>query len=318
MSILVTGATGFLGRSLALHLESNNYLVRKAIRPNHSAMFRHLDQSNYAVVSNIDGNTNWTAALSGVDCVIHCAARAHLMDDITTNPYASYRIVNVDGTRSLAEQAAANGIRRFVYISSIKVNGESTNESFRFSHHDRASPEDAYGTSKWEAEQILQEISAKTGMEIVIIRPALIYGPGVKGNLGRLLDFVQRGYPMPFGAIKNQRSLIGLDNLVDLLQNCIAHPRAAGQTLLASDGEDLSTPELLRRIAKAMGRSIHLIPIPVIILKLAAKTVSKQAEINRLIGSLQVDMSHTQEILDWKCPTSLNSGIQKMVDWQKR
>jgi nucleoside-diphosphate-sugar epimerase len=222
--------------------------------------------------------------------------------------------VHVEVTRRLAVQAAASGVRRFVFLSSVKVNGESTDGLPRpFGARNDAKPRDPYGISKWEAEQALWEVSAKTGLEVVVVRPPLVYGPGVKGNLARLLKLVRSGVPLPLGAVENKRSLIGLDNLVDLLIRCVDHPEAADQTFLVSDGEDLSTPDLIRHMAAAMGRSPRLFPVPVSLLRLAGSALGKRAEIDRLLGSLQIDSSHTRQVLGWTPPVSIKEGIRRMV-----
>ena len=274
------------------------------------------------VVGDIGSDTDWSAALTGVDCVIHCAARAHVTNETEADALAAYRAVNVEGTRRLAEQAAAAGVRRLVFLSSVKVDGESTDGlpgPFRsgsprgYAPRDDGKLQDPYGISKREAEDALWEISTKTGLEVVVIRPPLVYGPGAKGNLARLLKLVRSGVPLPLGAVQNKRSLIGLDNLVDLLIRCVDHPAAAGQTFLVSDGEDLSTPDLLRHMAAAMGRSARLFPVPVSLLRLAGSALGKRAEIDRLVGSLQIDSSHTRQVLGWAPPVSVQEGIRRMV-----
>lgn len=264
-------------------------------------------------VGNLNASTDWSSALVGVDCVIHCAARAHLMCDTEGDALAAYRAANVDGSRRLAEQAATAGARRLVYLSSIKVNGEQTALGAPFLFSDKPAPEDAYGISKWEAEQALWDVSTKTGLEVVVVRPPLVYGPGVKGNLARLLRLVRSGLPLPLDALQNKRSLIGLDNLVDLLIRCVDHPVAAGRTFLVSDGEDLSTPELLSHMAAAMGRSARLFPVQVLLLRLAGSVLGRRAEIDRLVGSLQIDSSHTRQVLGWTPPVSVEEGIRRMV-----
>jgi nucleoside-diphosphate-sugar epimerase len=235
------------------------------------------------------------------------------MHETAGDALAAYRAVNVDGSRRLAEQAAIAGVRRLVYLSSVKVNGEQTLLGAPFLFSNTPAPRDAYGTSKWEAEQGLWEISAKTGLEVVVVRPPLVYGPGVKGNLARLLKLVRLGLPLPFSAVQNMRSLIGLDNLVDLLIRCIDHPAAAGQTFLVSDGEDLSTPDLIRQMAAAMNRSPRLFPLPISLLRLAGSAFGKRAEIDRLVGSLQIDSSHTRRVLGWTPPVSVEEGVRRMV-----
>jgi len=311
--IAVTGAAGFVGAALCGELYSRGFAVRSVVRSLHSA--EPASSVEQIAVSNLDAATDWSSALRGVDCVIHCAARAHVMHETEADALAAYRSVNVDGSRRLAEQAAAAGVRRLVYLSSIKVNGESTDGLPRpfGARNDEVNPEDSYGVSKWEAEQALWAVAASTCLEVVVVRPPLVYGPSVKGNLARLLKLVRLGVPLPFGAVQNQRSLIGLDNLVDLLIRCVDHPAAAGQTLLVSDGEDISTPDLLRYMANALGRSARLLPVSVALLRLVGHALGKQAEIDRLVGSLKIDSRHTRELLDWNPPVSVAEGIRRMV-----
>jgi len=311
--IAVTGAAGFVGAALCGELYSRGFAVRSVVRSLHSA--EPASGVEQIAVSNLDAATDWSSALRGVDCVIHCAARAHVMHETEADALAAYRSVNVDGSRRLAEQAAAAGVRRLVYLSSIKVNGESTDGLPRpfGARNDEVNPEDSYGVSKWEAEQALWAVAASTCLEVVVVRPPLVYGPNVKGNLARLLKLVRLGVPLPFGAVHNQRSLIGLDNLVDLLIRCVDHPAAAGQTLLVSDGEDISTPDLLRYMANALGRSARLLPMSVALLRLVGRALGKQAEIDRLVGSLKIDSRHTRELLDWNPPVSVAEGIRRMV-----
>jgi nucleoside-diphosphate-sugar epimerase len=267
-------------------------------------------------VGDIDQHTDWSAALKNQQVVVHTAARAHIMDDQAEEPLAAFREVNVAGTLNLARQAAGAGIRRFVFISSIKVNGEQTAPGSCFMAEDSPAPEDPYGISKLEAEQGLQQIALETGMEVVIIRPPLVYGPGVKGNFASMIKLVEKGLPLPFGAIDNRRSLVGLDNLVDLIITCIDHPNAANQVFLVSDGEDLSTSGLLRRVAKAMGKPSRLISVPAGLLQLGATVLGKKAVGQRLLGSLQVDISATRERLDWTPPVSVDEGLRRCFETQ--
>lgn len=269
-------------------------------------------------VGDIGPATDWTTVLNGVDCVVHLAARAHVMDDSAPEPLAAYREVNVAGTRRLAEQAAAAGVRRLVMVSSIKVNGERTAPGAPFLFSDPPAPEDAYGLSKWEAEQALWLVAAETGLEVVVVRPPLVYGPGARGNFQRLLRWVARGLPLPLGAVENRRSLVALDNLVDLLRVCIDHPAATGQTFLVSDGEDLSTPELIRRLAAAMGRKPRLLPVPPALLRLGGWLLGRSGEVARLLGSLQVDIAHTREILGWTPPISVQEGLRRTVEGPRK
>ncbi len=312
-TIAVTGSAGFIGRKVLAELSLRGFNTRAIVR-NISQLkyFSDIVPDSFALV-NICSNTDWSTTLTGVSCIIHCAARAHVITEYDTDSIAAYRKVNVEGSRRLAEQAAIAGVKRIVFLSSIGVNGVSTKFSQPFTSFDTAAPTEAYAISKMEAEQALWEVSAKYGMEIVVVRAPLVYGPGAKGNLARLIKFVQLGLPLPFGAIKNQRSLIGLDNLADLLICCVDHSNAAGETFLVSDDEDISTPDLLRYMAVQMGRSAHLFQVPLPLLRFAASAIGRRAELDRLIGSLQVDTSHTRKVLNWKPPVSIEEGIRRMV-----
>jgi len=311
--ILITGATGFVGRALFENLMfKKKYLVHLTTRTNQEKLFEGGKTFN---IGEIDSNTNWKDALNGVSCIVHCAARAHMMEKKQTDSLNSYSRINVDGTRNLANQAVGIGIKRFIFLSSVKVNGEETIASKSFKYDDIPQPEDAYGISKWEAEQALLEISKKTGLELVIIRVPLIYGVGVKGNFLRLLDLIYKQIPLPLFNINNSRSFIGLDNLVDLITHCIDHPKATGKTFLVSDGEDISTPDLIRKLSQIMGRSTRLFSFPISIFKLVGYLIGKNPEVNRLIGSLRVNSSHTRKILEWNPPFSLDEGLEKTVRW---
>jgi len=306
--IMLTGANGFVGSALKAELASDSgiHLV--------TAVRRGRTSPDCVVVGNIDGGTDFSEALAGVDVVIHAAARAHIMRDEVDDPLTEYRKVNVEGTLNLARQAVAAGARRFVFLSSIKVNGETTARETPFQAGDVPLPEDAYGISKLEAEQGLMRLAAETGMEVVIIRPPLVYAPGVKGNFASMIKLVNKGIPLPFGAIDNKRSLVGIDNLVDLIIRCIDHPAAANQVFLAGDGEDLSTTELLRAVGKAIGRPARLIPVPAAVLQCGATLLGKQAMAQRLLGSLQVDISKTCELLDWKPPYTVEEGLRRCFE----
>jgi nucleoside-diphosphate-sugar epimerase len=311
--VVVTGASGFVGSYLSTSLAAAGFRVRAAVRAGTPAELPDCSGVERAILGDISPRTGWSSVLTNVDCVVHCAARAHVMHETAGHALAAYRAVNVDGLRQLAEQAAAAGVRRLVYLSSIKVNGEQTALGAPFLRSDTPAPQDVYAVSKWEAEQALWEVSAKTGLEVVVARPPLVYGSGVKGNLARLLKLVRLSLPLPLGALQNKRSLIGLDNLVDILIRCIDYPAAAGQTFLLSDGEDLSTPDLIRHMAVAMNRSARLFPVPVSLLRLAGGVCGKRAEIDRLVGSLQIDISHTRRVLGWTPPVSVQEGIRRMV-----
>ncbi len=311
--ILITGATGFVGRALFKNLKSKKkYLIHLSARTNQEKLFEGGKAFN---IGEIDFNTNWNDALDGVDCIVHCAARAHMSEKKQTDSLNSYRRVNVDGTINLAKQAMAIGIKRFIFLSSIKVNGEGTIASKSFKYNDISQPEDAYGISKWEAEQALLEISKQTGLEVVIIRPPLVYGEGVKGNFLRLLNLVYKRIPLPFAKINNLRSFIALDNLIDLIICCIDHPKAAGKTFLVSDSEDLSTTDLIIKLFKLMDKSPRLFQVPQLIIQLIGRLAGKSLEVKRLLGSLRVDNSYTREILGWSPALSLDESLEKTVRW---
>lgn len=308
---LVTGANGFVGSALCERLGKDTVAVRGAVRslksPQHSA--------RDIVVGSISSETDWSCALKDVQQVVHLAARVHVMNDKTSDPLAEFRRVNVEGTANLARQAAATGVRRFVFLSSIKVNGEFTNVGQPFSADDLPAPEDPYGVSKHEAEQLLRQIASETGMEVVIIRPPLVYGPRVRANFDSMMRWLVRGVPLPLAAVtENRRSLVALDNLVDLIAICLRHPEAANQTFLVSDGEDVSTAALLRRMGAALGSPARLFYVPVSVLKLGAAMFGKQSIYQRLCGSLQVDIRKTQELLDWTPPVSVDEGLRRAAN----
>jgi nucleoside-diphosphate-sugar epimerase len=264
-------------------------------------------------VGEIGATTDWRAALAGVDLIIHAAARAHVLHD-TAAAAKLYFETNEEGTKALAGAAAAAGVRRLVYLSSIKVNGEETSRA-PYTAEDAPHPQDAYGESKWRAERALQEIAARTGLEAVVVRAPLVYGPRVRANFLRLMSWVERGWPLPLGAVCNRRSLVSIWNLCDLLVRTLDHARAAGRTWLVSDGEDVSTPELIRRIAHAMDRRVTLLPVPVSLLKLGAGLVGVGAEFGRLCGSLAVDSSRTRAELGWSPPLTLETGLARTSAW---
>jgi nucleoside-diphosphate-sugar epimerase len=265
-------------------------------------------------IGNIGPETNWADALTGIEAVVHLAARVHVLKESARNPLAEFRLVNVAGTERLARMAASAGVRRLVYVSSIKVNGEHTHE-FPFTEADTPGPQDAYGLSKWEAELALLKIAAETGLEVVIVRPPLVYGPGAGGNFLRMMDWVNRGFPLPLGSIHNSRSLIYLGNLVDALVTCVVDPRAAGNLFLVSDGEDVSTPDLIRRLAQAIERRPLLIHFPPALLRLAGLLTGKSAEVERLLGSLRVDSSKIRRELRWTPPFSMMQGLRATATW---
>jgi UDP-glucose 4-epimerase len=309
--ILVTGANGFVGSALAARLSRSAPGVRAAMRRPPAARQPGVE---HVAAPSLSADADWRRALTGVRTVVHAAARVHVMRDEAPDPLAAFRSANVEGTLALARQAAAAGIERFVFVSSIKVNGESTPPDRPFSAADVPQPSDPYGVSKLEAERALGELARETGLPVVIVRPPLVYGPGVKANFFALLKWLHRGVPLPFGAIHNRRSLVALENLVDLLATCAEHPAAPGQTLLVSDGEDLSTTELLRRLAAALGKRARLVPVPEQALILAARALGAGSIAQRLCGSLCVDIAPTRRLLGWAPPVSVDDGLRATAE----
>jgi nucleoside-diphosphate-sugar epimerase len=310
--ICVTGAKGFIGTSLCKALISSDKSIRGFVRIIDSN--NNSSEIKYVPVGDISSKINWKDQLRGYDCIVHCAGRAHKMSK--NEDFDLYHLVNTESTRRLAEQAAEVGVKRLVFLSSVKVNGESTGKiSSRevFTNNDMPDPQNAYAISKLKAEEVLWKISAKTGLEVVIVRLPLVYGKDVKGNLSRLIKLVKSDIPLPLSMIKNRRSMIGVENLIDLLIRCIDHPKASGKTFLASDGEDLSTPELIKFIASSMGRKPNLFPLPIFMLKFLGSVFGKGEEINKLVGSLRIDNSYIKEILNWEPPISVEEGIKRMV-----
>ncbi len=311
MTVLLTGASGFVGKAVLAAAKRRGVEVRPVFRSQASAM----GQSGAVLVPGLDSEVDWAQALQGVDVVIHAAAKAHVMHEEALDVLTEYRRVNVQGTSNLARQAAAAGVRRFVFISSIKVNGECTLPGRPFTAEDAPAPEDAYGISKAEAERELRRIAQETGMEVTIIRPPLIYGPGVKGNFFSLINWVRRGVPLPLGGVThNRRSLVGLDNLVDLIWVCVEHLKSANQTFLISDGEDLSTTELLSKIGKALNRPARLLWMPAGFIAFMASLLGKKLISQRLLGSLQVDISKTCDLLGWQPSVQVDEGLRRAVD----
>ncbi|MBV4493365.1 UDP-glucose 4-epimerase family protein [Pseudomonas oryzicola] len=306
-TILVTGASGFVGGALCRKLsELGTYCTRAGLRKPGAVLPSGVPS---AVVGELDGATDWAPVLDGVDVVVHTAARVHVMKDTASDSLAEFRKVNVDGTLHLARQAAAAGVRRFIFISSIKVNGESSTPGQPFHADQEPAPRDAYGISKLEAEQGLYQLARATDMEVVVIRPVLVYGPGVKANFQSMMRWVLCGVPLPFGAVDNRRSLVSVDNLVNLIITCIDHPRAANQTFLASDGEDVSLTQLLRQLGVALGRPARLLPVPRQALLLAARALGRRDLAQRLFGSLQVDIGKNHQLLGWVPPLTLKQGL---------
>ena len=305
--IVLTGATGFVGGAILNRLQREQKYPVTAVVRGGSAL--QLSAVPVIRINTFDGDTQWQNHLESADVIIHSAARVHVMNDVESDPLAAFRKINVEGTLNLARQAAASGVRRFIFISSIKVNGEGTKPGTAYTADDVPAPADSYGISKMEAEQGLRQLAAQTGMEVVIIRPVLVYGPGVKANFLNMMRWLSKGIPLPFGAIHNRRSLVALDNLVDLVVTCISHPAAANQTFLVSDGDDLSTTALLSKMANALQRPARLIPVPSWMLETGATLLGKKALSQRLCGSLQVDISKTRTLLGWTPPISVDQAL---------
>ena len=309
-ALLVTGANGFVGHELCRGLIRRQYSVRAMVRGKSTTEVPGCVDIN---IEDIGPGTNLVDALQNVDVIIHLAARVHVMHDTETDPLTAFRSVNVAGTLNLARQAAAAGVKRFVFISSVKVNGEATLPGRSFTADDVPAPLDPYGITKMEAEQGLRQVATDAGMDVVIIRPPLVYGPGVKANFAALMRAVQRGWLLPLGAIHNQRSLVALDNLVDFIVTCITHPAAANQTFLVSDGQDLSTTELVRGMARAAGVPARLLPVPVWALQAAGRMLGKGDAVQRLCGNLQVDSCKARNLLGWMPPVSVDEGLRRAM-----
>jgi len=310
MKILVTGPDGFVGSRLCERLLKEGFVVRGA----QFAPMPLPEGCESVVVGDLAEATNWDEAFEGVDRVVHLAARVHIMKDDAADPLAAFRHVNVEGTRKLAEAAVRAGVKRFVFISSVKVLGEATSDE-PFKADDPFAPEDPYGVSKREAEEFLIRRSKESGMELTIVRPPLVYGPGVRANFLKLLSAVNKGLPLPFGRVNNRRSLVGVNNLVDFLVCCLIHEKAVNEAFLVSDGRDLSTAGLVRAIAKAAGCRPMLLPVPPVLMRLAGCLLGKRAAVDRLLGSLAVDISKNKELLGWIPPVSVEDGLRETVEW---
>lgn len=311
LKLVVTGANGFVGRSLCRRLIQSKYTVVAAVR--HSIL-NVPEPCSYVEIGEINDHTDWLPAIENCDVVIHLAARVHVMNDKTSESLVEFLKVNLHGTLNLARQAAAVGVRRFVYVSTIKVNGEYT-DGKPFTELDTANPQDPYAVSKWQAELGLHEISRDTGMELVIVRPPLVYGAGVKANFYQLLKLVYASLPLPFGSINNRRSMVYVDNLVDALVLCVKHPKAVGQTYLLSDGEAVSTVTLVEMLASAMKKQSRVLPFPIQALRMLAQLIGKGSAVERLIQSLEVDNSRISQDLGWLPPYSLEHGLKLTADW---
>ena len=306
MRVLITGANGFVGRRLVAEFaEAGHQVIAAARQP----MKDLPTGATWVQAPELGPGSDWREPLKGAEAVVHAAARVHVMKDKATDPLAEARRVNVEGTMALARQAAEAGARRFVFVSSIKVNGEQTEPGRPFHPHDEPRPVDPYGISKSEAEAQLFALGRETGMEVAVVRPVLVYGPGVRANFAAMMKALARGMPLPLGAVRNKRSLVYVGNLASLLRHTAEHPNAAGRVFLASDGDDLSTTEMLRRLGHALGRKPRLIPVPAGLLKAGASLLGKGAQAGRLLGSLQVDLTPAKEALDWSPPFGVEEGF---------
>ncbi|MFL9924589.1 SDR family oxidoreductase [Herbaspirillum lusitanum] len=308
MRVVVTGANGFVGRALCKLLRETGYFVVAVVRSDRDGVGIAADE--VCACGNIDAGTDWTLILAGAEVVVHLAARAHVLREQTSDPLAEFRIVNTAASLQLARKAESAGVRRFIFISSIGVNGAQTADK-GFTENDIPAPASAYAISKWEAEQGLAQISSSGGMDVVVVRPPLIYGPGAPGNFNIMMKWLDRGVPLPLAAVDNRRSFVGLDNLTDLIKVCVTHSKAGGQTFLVADGEDISTSDLLRRLGMALGKPARLFSVPPRMLDLAATAMGKRDISVRLLSSLKVDSGKARAMLEWVPPLSLDAGLHE-------
>jgi nucleoside-diphosphate-sugar epimerase len=304
--VLVTGATGFIGRHVCELLLQKGHKVRAAVRRN-----ADITGVESVIVGDINQHTDWSHALAGIESVIHLAARVHVLKEQATNPLESFREVNVQGTLHLAEAAHAAGVKRFIFVSSIGVNGDETPVDRPFTENDPPSPKLPYAVAKWEAEQALQKLN---GLELVIVRPPLVYGPDAPGNFRRFKKLVEMGLPLPFGSVNNRRSMIAVQNLADFLVTVLEHPNAAGETFLIGDDENLSTTDLIRRLSKALGRSVLLLPIPANLMITALSLIGKKRIATQLLSSLTIDHRKATQRLNWHPPLTVDAAFASLKE----
>ncbi len=317
--VLVTGADGFVGRYVCRKLIASEYIPIAGVRT--LRLWPELQRAvpgliEYSLLGDLSANPELRGPLAGVSVVVHLAARVHVMRESAGDPLQEYRRVNVDGTKSIALAAVAAGVRRFIFVSTVKVHGESTSEK-PFREDMAPNPEDAYAVSKWEAEEALRSLASDSGLEVVIVRPPLVYGPGVRGNFLRLMRLVDHALPLPFPKRKNCRSLLGAENLADFLVHCVHHCKAAGEAFLVKDSEDLSTRDLITRLAQLLGRPVRLVPVPEPLIRLVAKLTFKEKEVNRILDSLVIDSRRIQQSLQWVPPVPLDDGLAATVRWYR-
>ena len=315
--VLITGADGFVGNAVCRRLLESGLTPRAGLR--NASLWPALREATagldeFAVIGDLGANPDLRSALEDVSAVVHLAARVHVMNDTALNPLHEFQRINVGGTAAVARAAAAEGVRRFVFVSTVKVNGEST-AGRPFTEGDLPAPQDPYAVSKWEAEEALRCVSAETGLEVAIIRPPLVYGPGVRANFLCLMRMVERGLPLPLPDTNNRRSLIGVENLADCLVRCVMHPGAANHTFMVSDGQDVSTHELVVRLAPLLGRSARFLPVPESVLRLAARLVGKRSALDRLLSSLEIDSRKVRRTLEWEPPVTLGCGLEATARW---
>ena len=310
--ILITGASGFVGRALARHLVTHN--AGEVVAMTRATTSHQVPGAHYVAVGDLGARTNWHAEMAGVDTLVHAAARVHVLNDDAAISALEFERVNVLVTLDLARQAVAAGVRRFVFLSSIGVNGVQTDKSRPFTEVDRPWPHNAYAQSKLKAEEVLRQLATQTGLELVIIRPPLVYGPGVRANFASLMHAVQRGWPLPLARVNNLRSMVAMDNLVSFISTCIDHARAANETFLVSDGQDISSPDLVRGLAQAFGVPARLVPVPLSVLNFAGMILGRGDMLQRVCGNLRVDISKARRLLDWEPPLSMAEGLRRAVE----
>lgn len=315
MKICITGASGFIGRKLCKTLVEKKLSIVAVSRDNKNLNIDKSKNIDIVELKDINKNNNWSEILNGVECIVHCAGRAHVQDNINKDTLEQYRKLNLYGTENLFNQAIKNGVRKFIFISSIRVNGTFTENGRKFTYKDKPNPSENYALSKYEAENVLLTKSIGSNIEVVVIRSPLVYGPGVKGNFLRLLDLVSSNIPLPVGNIKNLRSFIGLENLVDFIICCIFDQKANGKIFLISDDEYISTPKLIERISSSLGKKKLIMPVPIYFLSTFAYFFGKMKEYDRLVNSLQVDIEYTKKTLDWKPLIKMEEELEKTAEW---